>query len=130
MANTPPPYSNITGTSAIVGKYNQQEDIANADGNAKPGQLIVDLATDPPQLYIGNNSGNISLVASGGGGGFSLGNPAIDSGGGGGSYIDSNATSVATSDGQFDLSGTFNGASITNLGFYNNTAGYISIVRI
>jgi hypothetical protein len=37
---------------------------------------------------------------------------------------------VATSDGQFDLSGTFNGASITNLGFYNNTAGYISIVRI
>jgi hypothetical protein len=29
---------------------------------------------------------------------------------------------VATSDGQFDLSGTFNGARITNLGFYNNTA--------
>jgi len=67
---------------------------------------------------------------SGGGGGFSLGNPAVDSGGGGGSYIDGNATSVATSDGQFDLSGTFNGASITNLGFYNNTAGYISIVRL
>ena len=54
----------------------------------------------------------------------------IDSGGGGGSYIDSNATSVATSDGQFDLSSTFNGVSITSLGFYNNTAGYISIVKL
>ena len=67
---------------------------------------------------------------SGGGGGFSLANPGIDSGGGGGSYIDSNATSVATSDGLFDLGNTFNGAAITNLGFYNNTAGYISIVRL
>ena len=67
---------------------------------------------------------------SGGGGGYSGANPAIDSGGGGGSYISSNATSVATSDGQFDLSSTFNGASITNLGFYNNTAGYISIVKL
>jgi hypothetical protein len=85
---------------------------------------------------FGGGSGSGPIVGgagggySGGGGGFSLGNPAIDSGGGGGSYIDSNAVSVATSDGQFDLSGTFNGASITNLGFYNNTAGYISIVRI
>ncbi len=67
---------------------------------------------------------------SGGGGAFSFGNPSIDSGGGGGSYIDSNATSVATSDGLFDNNNTFNGASITNLGFYNNTAGYISIVRL
>jgi hypothetical protein len=85
---------------------------------------------------FGGGSGSGPIVGgagggySGGGGGFSLGNPAIDSGGGGGSYVDSNATSVATSDGQFDLSGTFNGASITNLGFYNNTAGYISIVRL
>jgi hypothetical protein len=82
----------------------------------------------------GSGSGPITGGAgggySGGGGAYSGGNPAIDSGGGGGSYIDSNASSVATSDGQFDLSGTFNGASITNLGFYNNTAGYISIVRV
>ncbi len=82
----------------------------------------------------GSGSGPITGGAgggySGGGGAFSLGNPAVDSGGGGGSYIDSNATSVATSDGLFDLSGTFNGASITNLGFYNNTAGYISIVKL
>lgn len=67
---------------------------------------------------------------SGGGGSYSGVATAVDSGGGGGSYIDSNASSVATSDGQFDNAGTFNGASITNLGFYNNTAGYISIVKL
>lgn len=67
---------------------------------------------------------------SGGGGAFGLTAPTIDSAGGGGGYIDANATSVATSDGQFDLSGTFNGSAITNLGFYNNTAGYISIVKL
>lgn len=67
---------------------------------------------------------------SGGGGGYSRGNPAIDSAGGGGSYIDANATSVATSDGQYERSGLFNGSSITNLGFYNNSAGYISIVKL
>jgi hypothetical protein len=82
----------------------------------------------------GSGSGPITGGAgggySGGGGAYSAGNPAVDSGGGGGSYIDSNATSVSTSDGQYDLSGTFNGASITNLGTYNNAAGYISIVKI
>jgi hypothetical protein len=67
---------------------------------------------------------------SGGGGGYGGSSTQLDSGGGGGSYIDGNATSVATSDGQFDLSGTFNGASITNLGTYNNAAGYISIVKL
>ena len=85
---------------------------------------------------FGGGSGSGPIVGgagggySGGGGGFNTGGTQIDSGGGGGSYIDGNATSVATSDGQFDLSGTFNGQSITNLGFYNNTAGYISIVKL
>lgn len=81
--------------------------------------------------------GGSGPITGGGGGGYSGGGGAYagtatspDSGGGGGSYIDANATSVATSDGQFDLSGTFNGASITNLGTYNNAAGYISIVKL
>jgi len=74
MAIPPPPFSEITGTSAIVGKYNQQESIANVNGNARPGQLIVDLDTDPPLLYVGNNLGNINLVASGGGNGIPLSN--------------------------------------------------------
>lgn len=67
---------------------------------------------------------------SGGGGAYSASSTNIDSGGGGGSYIDSNAASVATSDGFYDLSNTFNAVSITSLGFYNNTAGYISIVKL
>jgi len=68
MAIPPPPFSNIAGTSAIVGKYNQQENLANADGNARPGQLVINLETDPPTVYIGNNLGNLSLV---GGSGYS-----------------------------------------------------------
>jgi hypothetical protein len=74
MANPPPPYSDITGTSAIIGKYNQQETIAEADGNARPGQLVVNLVTDPPELYIGNNNGNLSLVTGGGSAGLPLAN--------------------------------------------------------
>jgi hypothetical protein len=71
MAIPPPPYADITGTSQIIGKYNFQESIANVDGNARPGQLIVDLETDPPQVYVGNVAGNISPI---GGGGGSVGN--------------------------------------------------------
>jgi len=66
MAIPPPPYANITGTSAIVGKYNQQESIAAADGNARPGQLIVDLTNN--DIYIGNVNGNLELINTGGGG--------------------------------------------------------------
>jgi hypothetical protein len=70
MAIPPPPYADITGTSVIVGKYNQQENITQADGNARPGQLVVDLETDPPVLYIGDNNGNLSVVGGGGTGGI------------------------------------------------------------
>ena len=62
MANPPPPYANIAGISAIIGKYNEQETIYEADGNARPGQLVVNLATDPPQIFIGNNVGNLNQV--------------------------------------------------------------------
>ena len=81
--------------------------------------------------------GGSSPIVGGGGGGYSGGGGGYagiatspDSAGGGGSYIDSSATSVATSDGQFDTSNTFNGSAITNLGTYNNAAGYISIVKL
>ena len=66
MAFPPPPYSNITGTSAVIAKYNQQESIANADGNARPGQLIVDVTNN--DIYIGNVNGNLELINTGGGG--------------------------------------------------------------
>jgi hypothetical protein len=50
MANPPPPYDNITGISRAVMKDNAQETLANYDGNARPGELVVNLVVDPPAL--------------------------------------------------------------------------------
>ena len=46
MAFPPPPYSNITGTSAVIAKYNQQESIDNSDGNDRPGHIVVDVTNN------------------------------------------------------------------------------------
>lgn len=67
---------------------------------------------------------------SGGGGAYAGASTAADSGGGGGSYIISTATSVATSDGNYNASATFGGASITNIGTFNRNAGYVKITFI
>jgi hypothetical protein len=66
MANPPPPYDNITGISRAVMKDNAQETLANYDGNARPGELVVNLVVDPPALYIGNNLGQLTAISSGG----------------------------------------------------------------
>ena len=66
MANPPPPYDNITGISRAVMKDNAQETIGNYDGNARPGELVVNLVVDPPALYIGNNLGQLTAISSGG----------------------------------------------------------------
>ena len=68
MANPPPPYADITGISRTVMKDNAQETLANYNGNARPGEIVADLTTDPPALYIGNNAGQLTALASGGGG--------------------------------------------------------------
>ena len=68
MANPPPPYSDITGISRAVMKDNAQETLANYNGNARPGEIVADLTTDPPALYIGNNLGQLTALAGGGGG--------------------------------------------------------------
>ena len=80
--------------------------------------------------HSGNNSG-------GGGGGYSggLGGQSSLGGGfltgvGGGSFIRAGATNVATSDGQFNGSGTFGGSAITSLGAFNDASGYIKITKI
>lgn len=65
MANPPPPYDNITGISRAVMKDNAQETLANYNGNARPGELVADLTTDPPALYIGNNLGALTSISSG-----------------------------------------------------------------
>lgn len=67
MAN-PPPYDNITGISRAVMKDNSQVTLANYDGNARPGELVVNLETNPPALYVGNNAGQLTAITSGSGG--------------------------------------------------------------
>ena len=62
----PPPYDNITGISRAVMKDNAQETLANYDGNARPGELVVNLVVDPPALYIGNNLGQLTAISSSG----------------------------------------------------------------
>ena len=74
MANPPPPYDNITGISRAVMKDNAQVTLANYNGNARPGELVVDQTTD--QLYIGNSSGSLTQIAAGIGNGGNAGLPA------------------------------------------------------
>jgi hypothetical protein len=74
MANPPPPYDNITGISRAVMKDNAQVTLANYNGNARPGELVVDQSTD--QVYIGNSSGALTQIAAGISNGGSSGLPA------------------------------------------------------
>lgn len=62
--STPPPYNDITGIFTADDKH-QEVTLANYDGTARPGQLVVDSATY--QLYIGNANGNLNLVTAGSG---------------------------------------------------------------
>jgi hypothetical protein len=64
MASPPPPYDDITGISRAVMKDNAQETLANYDGNARPGELVVNLVVDPPALYVGNNAGQLTAISS------------------------------------------------------------------
>lgn len=64
---TPPPYVGITGISRADMKDNAQETLANYNGNARPGELVVNLDVDPPTVWVGNNLGLLTAVGSGGG---------------------------------------------------------------
>jgi hypothetical protein len=46
-------------------KDNAQESIVNYNGNARPGEIVADLTTDPPALYVGNNAGELTAITSG-----------------------------------------------------------------
>ena len=74
MANPPPPYDNITGISRAVMKDNAQTTLANYNGNARPGELVVDQITD--QVYVGNVNGGLTQMAAGIANGGSSGLPA------------------------------------------------------
>lgn len=71
MALTPPPWQNITGISRAVMKDNAQETLTNYNGSARPGEIVADLTTDPPALYVGNNAGALTAISSGSGGNIS-----------------------------------------------------------
>ena len=66
MASPPPPYDDITGISRTDNKHTPNVSAAQYDGNARPGELVVDLTTY--SLYVGNSQGNLNVVGSGGGG--------------------------------------------------------------
>ena len=55
-------------------KDNAQVTLANYNGNARPGELVVDQTTD--QVYIGNSSGALTQIAAGIGNGGASGLPA------------------------------------------------------
>ena len=74
MASPPPPYDDITGISRAVMKDNAQVTIENYNGNARPGELVVDQLTD--QVFIGNSSGALTQIAAGIGNGGVSGLPA------------------------------------------------------
>ena len=74
MANNPPPYDNITGISRAAMKDNAQITLADYNGNARPGELVVDQSTD--QVFIGNSAGALTQIAAGIGNGGVSGLPA------------------------------------------------------
>ncbi len=63
MANPPPPYDDITGISRAVMKDNAQVALADYNGKARPGELVVNLSVDPPALFIGNNVGQLTAIS-------------------------------------------------------------------
>ena len=97
-------------------------------------------ASQWPQASDGGfgGGGGGSPICGGGGGGYtggggsyrSGGGTLSDGGGGGGSFIVSTATNVGTTDGQYNLSSTFNGNTITNLGTYNTGNGYVTVTLL
>lgn len=63
MSNPPPPYDDVTGISRAVMKDNAQVTLAQYNGNARPGELVVNLETNPPVVYVGNNIGQLTAIS-------------------------------------------------------------------
>jgi len=108
MANPPPPYANISGITRTIMKDNQEETISNYDGNARPGELVVDL--NNYNIYIGDTNGNLNLINTGGGSGNS--EPA------------GNVGAI-----QLNAGGNLFGAS-ANLSFANNTFTTANVIPV
>lgn len=64
---TPPPYSNVSGIYRVDDKHSSIT-LANYDGSARPGELVV--STADYSLWIGNAQGNLTPVTGGSGNGM------------------------------------------------------------
>lgn len=60
-SNTPPPWTGITGISRAAMKDNAQINATQYNGNARPAELVV--AQNTLDLYVGDNNGNLILLA-------------------------------------------------------------------
>jgi hypothetical protein len=118
MANPPPPFANIAGITRTIMKDNQEETIANYDGNARPGEIVVNLINN--DVYIGNTNGNLNLLVIGGGSGNS--EPAGPVGAiqynSGGNLFGGTANVVVSGTG-IDVTGNIIGGNITISGISN-----------
>jgi len=112
MSQTPPIPPGIERASSKHTNLTAQE--YSDAGDARLGELVVDVSTNPnnPSLYIGNISGNLNLVSSGGGGS----NP-----GGSNTQIQFNNNGFFGASASFTFTGTSNLVSIANLTVSGNT---------
>jgi hypothetical protein len=100
------------------------------------GELFYDCGSGEANRVVGGFGGGAGSGWGGaaGGGGYSGGGEGTNSssgyGGGGGSFVAAQATNLATSDGAYNTSNSFNGQPIQNLSQMNQNAGYIQITRV
>jgi hypothetical protein len=134
-------YSNgVVGTGGNV----RSTTAGTGTGGGGAGFLFGANGGQPATSYLSGESsggfgggGGPGPITGGGGGGYSGGagtytvtGTAIDSGGGGGSWVASNAITIATHNGTFNGSNTYNGLSVTTIGNLNAGPGYVTITRI
>lgn len=111
--------------------------VARSFINGGTGGELLYTCGDNPNLVQGGFGGGAASGWGGaaGGGGYSGGGAGTNSsdagfGGGGGSFVASSASQLATSNGQYESSGTFGGIPIVNLSQWNQGNGYVSITRL
>lgn len=129
-----------TRTTAASGNYG-----GGGGGLLSAGAIggTVDPSYSTSGSYGGfGGGGGSGAIAGAGGGGYSGGagsyvaSGRVDAGGGGGSYIIPTATTVSTSDGNYNGSSTFyDGSTISKIGTtgntaYNNSSGYVTITKV
>jgi len=60
MANPPPPYADITGITRAVMKDNAQIALAQYDGTARPGEIVI--SQQDLSMWIGDVNGDLNAA--------------------------------------------------------------------